>query len=101
MKNRKSIYIILLLILIVIINIFFQKLGKIINLKFDFTTNSLYSISEETVNIVSKLDNSVTIFYIKPTDNDITEISRLLTEYSKVSDKITVKYINPATDFCL
>lgn len=58
----------------------------------DFTKEKLYTLSEESKNQVSKIEQNVTLYFFGYTDEDTT--IALAKQYHDVNDKITVQVIN-------
>ncbi len=63
--------------------------------KVDLTANKLYSISEETRNVLKDLDQDVTMTVLAPEDKAEDMLVRVLNKYESASDKITVEYVDP------
>lgn len=62
---------------------------------YDLTASNVLSISDQTKEITSALDQDVTIYYIVQSGNEDEPISQLLDRYEDLSDRITVKTIDP------
>ncbi len=63
--------------------------------KIDTTTNQLFTISEQTENIVSRLQSDVTIYWIVQSGSEDTGVKNLLERYEDLSDRVEVKKIDP------
>lgn len=95
---------ILILIIVVLVNIIFSR----VNLRWDTTEDKLFSLSESTKKIISRLDEDVTIkvFYSKDIANiplNIKNYSRrmldFLSEYEYYSrGKVSIEVYNPVID---
>lgn len=66
--------------------------------KIDLTSNKLYSISEETENIVKSLDKDVNIYFIAQSGKEDQLIQNILEKYGDLSDKLNVIVKDPATN---
>ncbi|WP_321474239.1 Gldg family protein [uncultured Paludibaculum sp.] len=64
------------------------------NKSFDATSNKRYSLSEQTIKLVSGLKQDVTISYFDQT-TDFPKAKDLLDRYDNLSTKLTVAYIDP------
>jgi ABC-2 type transport system permease protein len=64
----------------------------------DVTSNQLYSITDQTKQIVKSLDTDVNIYVLVSEDNADSVLKQTLDRYSDLSDKIHVEYINPMTN---
>lgn len=63
--------------------------------KIDTTTNQLFTISEQTEDIVSRLQSDVTIYWIVQSGSEDTGVKNLLERYEDLSDRVEVKKIDP------
>ena len=63
----------------------------------DVTANGLYSISDQTKQIVSAVDQDVTIYHIVQTGNEDASIENMLNRYADLSDKVKVEKKDPVT----
>ena len=66
--------------------------------KVDMTSGDLYSISQETENIVKALDKDVQIYFIAQSGSEDQLIQNMLERYDDLSDKITVTVKDPAVN---
>lgn len=62
---------------------------------FDVTDNDVFSISDETKDILSKVDKQITIYYLSQKGTEDDAIERLIRQYKEMSDFIKVKQIDP------
>ena len=60
--------------------------------QFDMTKNSWYSITDDTKNLLSSLEEEVTIYVIGEEDEVDDIVNMYLSSYKKYSDKINVEY---------
>lgn len=63
--------------------------------QFDITSGGLYSISEETENVLSDLEDDITIYWIVQDGQEDVTLERLLERYEAMSDKIDVVKRDP------
>jgi ABC-type uncharacterized transport system involved in gliding motility auxiliary subunit len=85
-----TVYIIVVLAVVVIANVLANRYNR----SYDATSNKRYSLSDETRKLVDGLKQDVTITYF----NQSTHFSQgrdLLDEYSALSSKVKVKYVDP------
>ncbi len=83
-----------LIIILILINIGAQKL----NWRMDLTVNKLYSISEDTMDILDGLSEEITIYpvFVTGVQDSITDlIVEVLNSYTAYSNKIKVEYKDP------
>lgn len=86
-----------ILVIVVIINLFAAALPSAYT-KIDTSGNSIYTISDETRNIVSAISEDITVYFIAEAESEDTTIDELLGRYVSINNRITVKKINPATN---
>ncbi len=103
MLTRKKIQKTILLVLgiIVLVNIISDRLF----VRLDFTADQRYSLSDATINILSELDEPVTVtaYFSEDLPPDIERVRRdfkdLLVEYDNYSDgQVVYEFINPNED---
>ncbi len=85
-----TVYVVVVLTAVVIANFLANRYNK----SYDATANKRYSLSEQTSKIVKGLKQDATLTYF----DDTTRFQRakdLLTEYSNLSPKIHVDYVDP------
>ena len=83
-------YIVVVLAVVVVANVLANRYNK----SYDATANKRYSLSNETKKIVNGLKQDATITYFDPTTR-FREGKDLLDEYSSLSPKVKVKYVDP------
>ncbi len=76
----------LAIILALVINFVFVKL----NITFDLTDNGMYSITEETEEFLSGLEDDITIYYLEPDGSSIDVFDKILDQIDKASKRVTV-----------
>jgi ABC-2 type transport system permease protein len=92
-----SVSIVIAIVLTVVVNLIVGKLpSKYTGI--DVTTNQLYSITDQTKQIMNGLDMDVTIYVIASEDNADSVVKQTLDRYMDLSDKIHVEYVNPMTN---
>lgn len=85
---------------LVLVNIVATKIFKRFPLSFDMTSNSSYSISDETIDYVKKIDTDVKVTVLATKDdfeaaNVYTlQASEVLAKYSQYNSKIEIEYID-------
>ena len=86
--------IIIALVVAIVVNLFVGKIPADYT-KIDLTTNKLYSISDQTRDIVGRLDEDVYVYLIAQTGDEHGAITELLDHYENLSDKLHIDYIDP------
>lgn len=61
----------------------------------DTTQTGLFSVSEQTKDLISSLENDVTIYYIASSDYRADYVSKLLDKFASCGSKLNVKDIDP------
>ena len=61
----------------------------------DMTSYDLYSVSEQTEEVVSALDQEVTVYYIVQEGNEDAVIEQLLNHYQELSGMIKIEKVDP------
>src|SRR5581483_5202219 len=85
-----SVYIIVILAVLVIVNILAQRYDK----QYDSTKNKQFSLSEQTEKVVKNLKQDVTVTYFGA-EESFKQGRDLLDQYSNLSPKLHTKYIAP------
>ncbi len=88
-------YATLLTIIAIGILIIINLIAEQIPLTLDLSKNKIFSLSEQTYQIVSDLDRDITIYALYETGRENTDITTILKKYTDHSDKIQLKYIDP------
>ena len=85
---------ILVVALVVAVNIVFNKL----DLSTDLSSNKLFTLSYDTKNILKDAKHDVTIYYMVQDGKEEEHIDKVVKQYSKLSDKIKVKKVDPVSN---
>lgn len=68
-------------------------------LRFDLTQNKSYTVSQQTMDILSRIDSPLSIVVLRSQSSDPTSsdwrADLLLEQYRRINKRITVEYINP------
>ncbi len=90
----------------VVLNILIGELMDRYPLSIDLTSDSLYEISDETIDYIQNLDQNITIHVLATKENlsysydymDLVQAGKTLDAFAQNSDKITVDYIDLAAN---
>lgn len=82
------------LAIVIVVNLVVGALPSYIT-KIDLSEQQLYTISQQTEEILASLDKEVTLYHISQESSKEDIITELLNNYKDMSDKITVKHIDP------
>jgi len=97
-KMRFALFILIICIAVITINILVSNIVDKYSLKLDMTRSGLYQITQESIDLLKTVDQSVQIYCISKGRDSIKEFSELLDKYDNASDFITVEYIDPYSD---
>lgn len=81
--------------IIVAFNLILVQLDNKFNLKLDLTKNKIYSLSDQSYNVLSKLNKDVTITGLYTKGKESQAVSEILNKYKNGSKKITLEYKDP------
>lgn len=78
--------------LLAIVNYFGWKYHK----RFDWTSSSLYTLSEKSKNVVEGLNRDVEfVVFLPPNDELYQPVQEILTQYDAASQRVAVRYVDP------
>lgn len=84
----------LVICMVVVINLIAGQLPE--NVKsIDISDNNIYGVSKTSKKILKKLDDKVTFTVYAEKDSTDTRIKSFIKKYTALSDKITVKWVDP------
>jgi hypothetical protein len=83
--------------LAIIVNLAVSALPSSI-ISIDLSSNQLYTLSDETKEIVKNLDQDITIYTLFQDDNTDDTLMELLNRYQELSDHIKVKNVDPVAN---
>jgi len=64
----------------------------------DLTKNGIYSLTDDTKNMLADLDKDVTIYMLDKENNADSTIKHLIENYAAASDHIKVEYVDPVSN---
>lgn len=85
---------IIALVVVVVLNLVVSSLPASYT-KFDVTTSSLYTLSDQTEQILENLDTDVTIYIIAENGSEDTYVTNLLEQYTALTSHLTVVTKDP------
>lgn len=78
--------------LLAIVNYFGWKYHK----RFDWTSSSLYTLSDKSKNVVEGLNRDVEfVVFLPPNDELYQPVQEILTQYDAASQRVAVRYVDP------
>ena len=63
--------------------------------EYDLTQQKIFTLCDATKDVVSKLNEDLTIYVYASEDDKDTNVDRMLNEYAELSDRITIVYKDP------
>lgn len=89
-----SIMTVIVIALVVAVNLVVGQLPSSVT-QIDASSRQLYTIGEDTENLVRGLEQDVTLYYVVTGGNENEYISRMLERYEDLSDHLTVEKVDP------
>lgn len=83
--------------LVVIVNLIAVRLPKKYT-NFDITSNKMYTLTEQTQNVLKTLDEDIEIYVIQDENSADTTVVQTLKGYAEASSHIRVTYIDPISN---
>ncbi|MBO5354092.1 MAG: GldG family protein [Lachnospiraceae bacterium] len=77
--------------IVVVVNLMFTRW----NLTVDLTADGKYSLTEETVAMLETLEDDITFYYLAPSGEGIDMFDKILSQYTKYGDKVTLVQKDP------
>ncbi len=85
---------VVIIVIAIVVNLIVSSLPKTTT-QIDLTENSLYSLSDQTKQILGKLDKDVTLYLLATSGAEDPTITRFLSQYTAISDHIKVEIVDP------
>ncbi len=95
-KISSSVVIIAVIAIAVLVNIFVTQLNKKLPLKIDLTSNSMYKLSDKTLDFLKNYDTDVDIYILASASGQDERISSVIEQYRAAAPSIKVTNINMA-----
>lgn len=90
-----SSFVVIGLAIVVAVNVFANELPEKAK-SVDLTSQNLYTLTDESVNLVKNLKQDVTLYVLSSEKSADDTVARTLSNYEDVSSHIKVEYIDPA-----
>ncbi len=81
---------------VIAVNLFVGQIPSIYT-KFDTTGQQLFTLSQQTTDVLQNLKTDVTLYLVAQSGQEDKTISEMLSRYKALSDKITVTDVDPVT----
>ncbi|GAB4273274.1 MAG: Gldg family protein [Candidatus Rifleibacteriota bacterium] len=101
-KNKRTLLWVndlILVIIIIGIGVVLAHIGFRRNIRYDFTRNKMFSLSDQTIKLLRNLEKDVKVTAFYPTGSREEQmVQELLNEYKRNSDKLHVRFVDPFRD---
>lgn len=77
--------------IVIMVNLFASEL----NLKIDVSADGMYTLTNETKNLVKNISGRITVYYIVQDGNQTSQIENIIRQYDGLSGKVTVVEKDP------
>lgn len=94
-KFRSGAYVSLISAIVVIIVLVANLIISKVDLKVDLSTHNMYTLSDETKQMISNLKDDITIYYMTETGSESPVIKKIAEKYDSLSNHITVVSKDP------
>ena len=91
-KFRSGAYVSVVSAIIIAITLVINLIVSELELQVDLSSESFFTLTKETENIVKNLTEDVTIYYIVEPGNETPIFERIIDEYDNLSDKLRLEY---------
>lgn len=81
----------IVVILILVVNLIISEL----DLNIDLSSQDLYTLTDDTLELVNNLEDDVTIYYLVETGSDAKIFQKIAEKYDNLSDHITLEHKDP------
>jgi len=97
-KSYNYILIIVAIVAAILVNLIATTLSAKLPLQLDLTGNEVFKLSEETVNVLEKVDKDINIYYFVTSGREELYVKQTVDMYKGHSDKIHFEQKDPAQD---
>ncbi len=90
-----ALFIVIVIVLNIVVGMMVERFPS---MKIDLSANSMFSISDQTKDALSKLSQDVDIFIVQTSDGESTMYNEILGRYKELSSHLDYSYINVTKD---
>lgn len=94
-KLKSGAYVSLISVVVVVILLVANMLVSSLNIEVDLSSQNMYTLTDDTKNLVKGLQDDITVYYMAPTGGELDLFKKIITKYESLSDKINVEYKDP------
>ena len=94
-KFRSGAYVTLVSAIVIVIVFVVNMLISSLNIEFDISSKKMYTITQDTKDLVAGINDDITIYYIAQTGNELETFKKIIEKYDNLSKNINVVYKDP------
>ena len=94
-KFRSGAYATMLSVIVIIIVIVVNLLVSKMSIQFDLSSQSMYTLTKDTKELVKGLEDDITIYYMVQQGNETSEFEKIAKLYDNLSSKVTLVKKDP------
>ena len=94
-KLRSGAYVSLMSVIVVVILLVGNMLISSMKIEIDLSSQNMYTLTDDTKNLVKGLNDDITVYYMATTGNELELFKKIITKYEGLSDKLKVVYKDP------
>ncbi len=94
-KLKSGAYVSLVSVVVVVILLVANMLVSSLKIEPDLSSQGMYTLTDDTKNLVKGLKDDITVYYIAPSGGELDLFKKIITKYDNLSDKISVVYKDP------
>ncbi len=101
LKINAAITTIAVVVCVILLNMVVGAINDKLPIEVDFTKEKVYDFSDQTKSVMKELDKDVEVYALIPdnvTDDYLAYVKEYLAKYEAMSDRYSVKYIDPYTE---
>lgn len=89
-KFKSGAYSSALVVIVIVIAIFANLFANQLNLKVDLSTEGMYTLTEETKNLLRSISDEITLYYIVQDGSENSIIQEIVDQYSSINKNVSV-----------
>ncbi|HKL80280.1 MAG TPA: GldG family protein [Mobilitalea sp.] len=94
-KFRSGAYVSIISTIVIIIVIVVNLIVSKVDLRIDISTQNLYTLTKNSVDLVNNIQDDITIYYLVETGNEVTYFQKIAEEYDSLSEHINMVEKDP------
>ncbi len=94
-KFRSGAYVTMVSAVVIVIILVANMLVSKMNIQIDLSKQGMYTLSEDTTNMLKDLADDVTIYYLVAAGDEVDQFKNIVKQYDAASSKVNVVYKDP------